>query len=1468
MDLESLERGMRVSLVGPGSVLQGYDFDDVRALAHFVGVSPFWYTAPSTTPVPVIARITGWPLGAGSFSTRPVPWNPRAPWVRFAVNDFDLHWLGNMTEFDRETELTGRLAEVRWKCEQFLDDPAYIIGLSAFDYLVMHEQRLTSRPILDLVRGESSDPGLGQCLTSELSANNGSRARAGKRAGRQRPPFTPLFVALREELVRDLPYDISVDNTPSSLDIVGWGVPSGYSSYIGVRPNVSHSIPSDMSRPDAPPVGDWRYEAQNWSLFRLYPSGGVASSSGSNQAQSRHQWLNLPSGYPRGHTVESPAASASSVTDAQDIGPPPYTRTIPVSSSPIPLAEEVSSSTSTTTATLFGSDDDEDGWYAPMDIITEGSPLSSTSTRRPSSATSSLVSRGVSSRVSPPFSPLLETGSPGHIASVDLPGARRSLRVFTSTSTTSTSRPFSPQATLRLRDFRSEYREDLRELVRCERRRAFLRRQPPSHAIFRELGRVGDDLEYHRMEVASFSSPTVQRVRNLTGFYIPSRRADGGSSPRSSPPDSSREDPSEEESPSSGSSSDADVPESSSIASSTPLSSSIDPRMETEDLEHALEVTSTSTLPPTSTIPVLATRVVSASPISTLGLTASSFALPLLSRTWSPLAWSPSSHRSRLLLRRQLFRPPSHVVAGLGGMVSEVSLQSATSSTSTPLPGSTPSAAPSTGSVTSRWSSTVSSPAAPSTPPFTDGVMTVFPRMTSPFAAPGLGSSSSAPTLTTSFSASEAPLEAPPSGLGGEDVLPSQEDITGGDPLDTDEDAFLLSGGGDQSEGLDDYEVGELEWSSSSSASTTTTSPPASSTPRLSVGIVPSFSSQGTVRFRESEVSGVETVGSASPKRRRFCLRRRQGRTEASTASEGTDSYPSSASGSPVVVIPPPPTTPTELAALLSTSFDLSLENSPLWREPFRQRFSVGIHSSSSSTSSPAPVSSSSFTSTAAPSASSSLEGRAEVRLPCLDDEGDVEPDDFFEASLDDGEDDSDSPWEASDSAASEGEDLLLRGRHTRPRVVPPAEVGPEGAGSLSPPLQSPSRILLQDYPSSDWGIPSWGNATTFSPSGYSLLGNASLAVPREHPPRLGYTYTQLVVILLQRGPSTVSSYPSQWDRQFASALEGLEEYRSRPPARGFLYEARRNDSLPVDVWSLGTIFGSTRPWSFIPRGASSEWFARAPSSFPGRGCVACVARMSNLANVLLQSQGQWDADVEARLRLNAGGNAVPNIEYSNRRGLLRLETGSHSCRLGGTVPFPRICFVRQNRGPRLEDNPGGSLIRLRVTYHLGIPGDLPFHWEARTCVRMVFPLFGRLREFWGRALEVFGEVTFSRRTDASGAGVQVSHNLRLRAVLTTPGVLRYAPLDGVTTYVTGARPDVFVMGAALQWISAERPSPGRLPMFPEPLPTSSTELRQSLLRPDVPSSLLHLVNGTWVLSSPDGPTSADSASSHGFLGS
>ena len=239
-------------------------------------------------------------------------------------------------------------------------------------------------------------------------------------------------------------------------------------------------------------------------------------------------------------------------------------------------------------------------------------------------------------------------------------------------------------------------------------------------------------------------------------------------------------------------------------------------------------------------------------------------------------------------------------------------------------------------------------------------------------------------------------------------------------------------------------------------------------------------------------------------------------------------------------------------------SFNISPGTSPLWREPFRRSppvvvttFSSTSTTSTTSTSTSLPPSSTPLSTTEAVEAV--VAGDVSPILPVGDDEYlegysplfGASDDEEAEGSLSGGEDllgDS-----RDEDSFVDGEDVRGTGRRTPPATSPIHE---EDAPPLSPPIRSPSRVLLQDYSVEDWGLSSWGNFTFPMPGRLPQSGNVTTLSAREHTPRLGITYAQLVIALLRGVPSAVSTHPTGMDRQFASALEGLEEFRARPPAR------------------------------------------------------------------------------------------------------------------------------------------------------------------------------------------------------------------------------------------------------------------------------------------------------------------------------
>ena len=429
----------------------------------------------------------------------------------------------------------------------------------------------------------------------------------------------------------------------------------------------------------------------------------------------------------------------------------------------------------------------------------------------------------------------------------------------------------------------------------------------------------------------------------------------------------------------------------------------------------------------------------------------------------------------------------------------------------------------------------------------------------------------------------------------------------------------------------------------------------------------------------------------------------------------------------------------------------------------------------------------------------------------------------------------------------------------------------PGGPGSPRTPgtvLGSP-RVLLQDFVAGDWGRSVRRNATLSTSEREEALTPATPGFNpyiRENTPRLSETYTRLLLALLEHPFDASTELCSRADVRFASGVANLEEYRSRPARRGVSREALILDPPPLDVSLLENGGVPLRPWHVVPNDVVSEWFARRPMPHADGTCPCCEIRADAERARAMRGRPDWRAACDMRSRRGYGGAALPMVESSNVVRRLHLDVGSHSCSYGDSVPFHLVRFIPQQRTLSIRE---GFLTRihLRVTYHLGIPGNVGFQWYTRSFVRMVFPIFGALRVFWGRAVELFGEVTFSRRTDGSRSRIVAQQNLQMRAVLETPGRLEYAAIDANVSFVAGSRPDVSIMGASLQWTGSSPRVGSPISSLREPLPTTAEELRTSLMREDVPSSLLRMRNSTWVLELPEDSAECESASGADFLG-
>ena len=368
-------------------------------------------------------------------------------------------------------------------------------------------------------------------------------------------------------------------------------------------------------------------------------------------------------------------------------------------------------------------------------------------------------------------------------------------------------------------------------------------------------------------------------------------------------------------------------------------------------------------------------------------------------------------------------------------------------------------------------------------------------------------------------------------------------------------------------------------------------------------------------------------------------------------------------------------------------------------------------------------------------------------------------------------------------------------------------------------------------------------------------------------PLGLPTAYSRLVYDLLSAPPVPPASQNESFafhadlvDERFLSAITELENFRRRPAHRGPEQLALRNESLPLDVWELADedITTPTAPWELIPRdshgrGMVSEWFPARPFPHDDGNCPACEAILAGVRMSLLEGRFTWRDSVRTHSRVPvAAANAIRGLETEPRGGLV-LDVNSHTCALGDYMHFPRVLYTIQNR-PTNVGQLRTCRVRVGVTFHLGIPGGLPIRWSASTFVRMVFPLFGSLRYFWGRVAMVSGEVTFARGPSASGGQVVALGALRLSVAFREEADLEYSPLILSTTHVEGARPDVTILGASFRWLGRESGSYRGTSM--RPASVTQEELQRVLRSIDVPSSLLvhNRRTDTWEIVLPEAP--------------
>ena len=155
--------------------------------------------------------------------------------------------------------------------------------------------------------------------------------------------------------------------------------------------------------------------------------------------------------------------------------------------------------------------------------------------------------------------------------------------------------------------------------------------------------------------------------------------------------------------------------------------------------------------------------------------------------------------------------------------------------------------------------------------------------------------------------------------------------------------------------------------------------------------------------------------------------------------------------------------------------------------------------------------------------------------------------------------------------------------------------------------------------------------------------------------------------------------------------------------------------------------------------------------------------------------------------------------------------------------------------------------IRLRLTLHLAVP-SFPISWVSEGYLDGVFPLFGDLRRFWGRAVGIRGYFALLGRPASSRRTAEVRHQFVVSARFRSS--LRHAALEVVTTVAHSPRHDVFMFGASLQWVdgTVRETVAGGLRL---PGRASRRDLRERLTHSPLPHSFLVLRDGTWFVEPP-----------------
>ena len=266
-------------------------------------------------------------------------------------------------------------------------------------------------------------------------------------------------------------------------------------------------------------------------------------------------------------------------------------------------------------------------------------------------------------------------------------------------------------------------------------------------------------------------------------------------------------------------------------------------------------------------------------------------------------------------------------------------------------------------------------------------------------------------------------------------------------------------------------------------------------------------------------------------------------------------------------------------------------------------------------------------------------------------------------------------------------------------------------------------------------------------------------------------------------GDEDPESDPDNEDGWFMSTILALESYRTRPSSRSGRGQPRSSRlRAPGSLAEL--LSGVDRPfaggWEAIPPGFVSEWFSNRPALEAGK-CPACQMTEARERACREQTRELWDEEVTRNSRPEASGRGAFLWADNSARPRIWVPLASHSCALGREVHFPVVFLSSQNLAAFLP-GPEAFGVQLRVVLHLGIPSGLLIQWRSGGPIRMVFPLAGMLRRYWGRALMVPGVVDLGGHSSGHRGGVEIRGDVSVSVAPRFPGLLRHFPLQLVTT--------------------------------------------------------------------------------------